>query len=131
MGWHKKEKRRGFQAPEEEEMGFFIYLAAMPHMPLKPRMIFRAEPAMKAPCVALIACTNFCTWVGWNKPSLLVFRGKKRRMQIGRDVGKKRKRGKEKRKKKKKKQGHPPTSCGSSMPTMRGALTIDKVIGRK
>jgi hypothetical protein len=130
MGWHKKEKRRGFQAPEEEEMGFFIYLAAMPHMPLKPRMMFRAEPAMKAPCVALIACTNLCTWVGWNKPPLLFFRGKKRRMQIGRDVGKK---GKEERRKgkKKKKQGHPPTSCGSSMSTMRGALTIDKVIGRK
>jgi hypothetical protein len=90
MSWHKKEKKRqGFQAPEEEEKGFFIYLAAMPHMPLKPRMMFRAEPAMKAPCVALIACTNFCTWVGWNKPSLLFFRGKKRRMHIGRDVGKK------------------------------------------
>jgi hypothetical protein len=96
MGWHKKEKkRRSFQAPEEEEMGFFSYLAAMPHMPLKPRMMFRAEPAMKAPCVALIACTNLCTWVGWDKPSLLFFRGKKRRMQIGRDVGKK---GKEEKK---------------------------------
>jgi hypothetical protein len=43
--------------------------------------------------------------------------------------GQESKRGKEKRKKKK--QGHPPTSCGSSMSTMRGALTIDKVIGRK
>ncbi len=42
--------------------------------------------------------------------------------------GQERKRGKEKRNKK---QGHPPTSCGSSMSTMRGALTIDKVIGRK
>jgi hypothetical protein len=100
MGWHKKEKkRRGFQAPDEEEMGFFIYLAAMPHMPLKPRMMFRAEPAMKAPCVALIACTNLCTWVGSNKPSLLFFREKKRRMQIDRDVGKK---GKEERRRGKK-----------------------------
>jgi hypothetical protein len=91
------------QKGEEEEMGFFIYLAAKPHMPLKPRMMFRAEPAMKAPCVALIACTNLCTWVGWNKSSLLFFRGKKRRMQIGRDVGKKVK--EERRKGKKKKTG--------------------------
>jgi hypothetical protein len=74
-------------------------LAAMPHMPLKPRMMFRAEPAMKAPCVALIACTNLCTWVGSNKPSLLFFREKKRRMQIDRDVGKK---GKEERRRGKK-----------------------------
>jgi len=99
MGWHKKQKRQGFQAPEEEEMGFFIYLAAMPHMPLKPRMIFRAEPAMKAPCVALIACTNFCTWVGWNKPTGFSREEKKNADRQG--CGQERKRGKEKRKKKK------------------------------
>ncbi len=38
-----------------------FYLAKRPHRPLNPSMMFSAEPAMKAPCVALIAWRNLCS----------------------------------------------------------------------
>lgn len=49
----------------------FHYLAAMPHKPLNPSMMLSTEPAMKAPCVALIACRNLCKVKG-GKKSLFV-----------------------------------------------------------
>ncbi len=45
----------------------FHYLAAMPHRPLNPSMMLSTEPAMKAPCVALIACRNLCKAKGEKK----------------------------------------------------------------
>jgi len=36
------------------------YLIVIPHKPLNPRMIFKADPAMKAPCVARIPLKNLC-----------------------------------------------------------------------
>jgi hypothetical protein len=35
---------------------YFHYLATMPHRPLNSSMVLSTEPAMKAPCVILIAC---------------------------------------------------------------------------
>jgi len=37
---------------------YFHYLVAMPYRPLNPSMMLSIEPAMKAPCVALIVCRN-------------------------------------------------------------------------
>jgi len=49
----------------------FHYLAAMPHRPLNPNMMLSIEPAMKAPCVVLIACQNLWNAKG-EKKSLFV-----------------------------------------------------------
>lgn len=37
-----------------------MYLAAIPHRPLKPNIMLIAEPAMNAPCVARIPNRNLC-----------------------------------------------------------------------
>jgi hypothetical protein len=34
------------------------YLIMMPHRPLNPRMMFKTDPAMNAPCVARIPLKN-------------------------------------------------------------------------
>jgi len=44
----------------------------MPHRPLNPSMMLSTEPAMKAPCVALIACRNLWKVKGEKNPRLLV-----------------------------------------------------------
>jgi hypothetical protein len=49
----------------------FHYLAAMSHRPLNPSMMLSTEPAMKAPCVALIACRNLWKARGGKKSSFV------------------------------------------------------------
>jgi hypothetical protein len=48
----------------------FHYLAVMPHRPLNPSMTLSTEPAMKAPCVTLIACRNL--WDAKREKKILV-----------------------------------------------------------
>jgi hypothetical protein len=59
----------------------FHYLAAMPHRPLNPSMMLSTEPAMKAPCVALIACRNLCKEKGEKKSSFVNNVSKARRQR--------------------------------------------------
>jgi hypothetical protein len=50
----------------------FHYLVAMPHRPLNPSMMLSTEPAMKAPCVALIASRNLWKAKGEKKSSFVI-----------------------------------------------------------
>ncbi len=57
----------------------FHYMAAMPHRSLNPSMMLSTEPAMKAPCVALIACRNLWNAKGEKKSSFVINVSKARR----------------------------------------------------
>jgi hypothetical protein len=59
----------------------FHYLVAMPHRPLNPNMMLSTEPAMKAPCLALIASRNLWKAKGEKKSSFVINVSKARRQR--------------------------------------------------
>ncbi len=66
VSWHQKQQKNWvwwnpWVLPPLQNWGLDFYLAKRPHRPLNPSMMFSAEPAMKAPCVALIAWRNLCS----------------------------------------------------------------------
>jgi len=89
---------------------------AMLHKPLKPRTMLTAEPAIKAPWVALIAWTNLYKKHADSVRTCVI--ADKRRETKMQSTG----------------EGTTvvvTTSCGSPMSMMRGELTMDRITGRK